>query len=88
MQSILALVLLSKLAYAHVAAFTLGMYCLNVCIRNYGLVKTDVGDTIKGTEPGVDNQNTNDAVQPLYNLTKSDWWSEYLIYLTSHAQAD
>jgi len=31
-----------------------------------------------GTTPGVDNQNTNDAVNPLFNLTKSEWWMHHV----------
>lgn len=29
---------------------------------------------LNGSQPGVNNQNTNDAVQPLFMLNKSDWW--------------
>ncbi|CAK5270782.1 unnamed protein product [Mycena citricolor] len=29
---------------------------------------------LNGTQPGVDDQNTNDIVNPLFNLTKTDWW--------------
>ncbi|KAK0504454.1 hypothetical protein EDD18DRAFT_1133865 [Armillaria luteobubalina] len=29
---------------------------------------------LNGTVPGVNNQNTADAVQPLYQLTKDQWW--------------
>uniref|UniRef100_A0A8H7Y694 Uncharacterized protein n=1 Tax=Psilocybe cubensis TaxID=181762 RepID=A0A8H7Y694_PSICU len=29
---------------------------------------------INGTTPGVDDDDTNSAVQPLYQLRKSDWW--------------
>ncbi|KAF2267182.1 hypothetical protein CC78DRAFT_92548 [Lojkania enalia] len=30
-----------------------------------------------GSDPNIDNQNTNDAVNPLYNLTKEDWWFQH-----------
>ncbi|KAJ6530987.1 hypothetical protein DFH09DRAFT_1044729 [Mycena vulgaris] len=29
---------------------------------------------LNGTTPGYDDDNTNDIVQPLWNLTKADWW--------------
>ncbi|KIJ93961.1 hypothetical protein K443DRAFT_134917 [Laccaria amethystina LaAM-08-1] len=33
---------------------------------------------LNGSQPGVNNQNTNDAVQPLFMLNKSDWWFHHL----------
>ncbi|KAF5317676.1 hypothetical protein D9619_012681 [Psilocybe cf. subviscida] len=33
---------------------------------------------MKGNNPGVDDRNTNAAVQPLYNLTRSDWWLHHI----------
>ncbi|KAJ6517256.1 hypothetical protein C8R47DRAFT_1000280 [Mycena vitilis] len=29
---------------------------------------------LNGTTPGYDNNDTNDIVNPLFNLTKDDWW--------------
>ncbi|KAF8237042.1 hypothetical protein L208DRAFT_1450785 [Tricholoma matsutake] len=33
-----------------------------------------MGDTV----PGVDNQNANEAVQPLWNLTENEWWMHHV----------
>ncbi|KAJ7584546.1 hypothetical protein C8J56DRAFT_863127 [Mycena floridula] len=33
---------------------------------------------LNGTEPGVDDQNTNSAVSPLFNLSKTDWWFHHV----------
>lgn len=30
-----------------------------------------------GTEPGVDNANTDTVVPPLYDLPKSEWWMQH-----------
>ncbi|KAI1389249.1 uncharacterized protein F4822DRAFT_194273 [Hypoxylon trugodes] len=32
---------------------------------------------LNGTEPGVDDANTNTAVLPLYQLPKSEWWMQH-----------
>ncbi|KAH8652406.1 hypothetical protein BX600DRAFT_93495 [Xylariales sp. PMI_506] len=32
---------------------------------------------LNGTTPGSEDRNTNTAVNPLYNLTKSDWWMQH-----------
>ncbi|KAL1979653.1 hypothetical protein VTN96DRAFT_5398 [Rasamsonia emersonii] len=54
-----ALLALSSVAHAHVAAWAYGMYCLG------------------GPDPSVDDPNTNTAVNPLYNLTQTDWWFQH-----------
>ncbi|KAJ7671653.1 hypothetical protein DFH06DRAFT_1280029 [Mycena polygramma] len=46
------------LAGAHVAAWHPGMYCLNG----------------NGTTPANDSWNTDETVNPLYKMTKQDWW--------------
>ncbi|TFK26683.1 hypothetical protein FA15DRAFT_637078 [Coprinopsis marcescibilis] len=33
---------------------------------------------LNGTEPGRDNQNTNDAVNPLHMLNRTDWWMHHV----------
>ena len=33
---------------------------------------------LNGTTPGVDNQNTNDIVNPLFMLSKQDWWFHHI----------
>ncbi|KIJ59037.1 hypothetical protein HYDPIDRAFT_118858 [Hydnomerulius pinastri MD-312] len=55
-----ALLVLSGLAHAHLAAFHKAMYCFN------------------GTTPGQVNYNTEDAVTPLWNLKKSDYWFHHI----------
>jgi hypothetical protein len=72
----LPLAFLLPLAYAHMAPFTKGMYCLNV--RHHAVVfafATRLTVSLQGTD-GTNDQNTNDIVNPLYNLTKADWWSK------------
>ncbi|KAK7744326.1 hypothetical protein SLS62_010284 [Diatrype stigma] len=32
---------------------------------------------LNGTEPGVDNPNTDTVIAPLYNLTQKDWWMQH-----------
>lgn len=69
-------------AYAHVAAFAPGMFCrVSPCMRqslNALLVRPDTNflSSQGGNNPAVNDQDTNIAVNPLYNLPYSKWWMQ------------
>jgi hypothetical protein len=69
---------LPPFVHAHIAAWSAGMYCLNVRTNEHLSVDLFAHSSFQGTT-GVDNQNTNDAVSPVYQLPKSEWWSELLV---------
>ena len=67
---------------AHLAAWHKGMYCIDVSRAKISFVfKIDSNpvDT-QGVDAGVVDYNSAAAVTPLYQLTKSDWWCESLIF--------
>ncbi|KIL67972.1 hypothetical protein M378DRAFT_9212 [Amanita muscaria Koide BX008] len=54
--------------YVWLFSLVVGMVQGHIAAWNKGMY------CLNGTVPGVDDQNTNSAVTPLYQLSKNDWW--------------
>lgn len=67
---------LAASVHAHLAAFTKGMYCLNVSIgRVHGIYKLILVFPVNQGSAG-NNLNSDDPNLPLYDLEFDQWWSE------------
>lgn len=69
--------ILAGTASAHTAAFVKGMYCevshsARILLLTTNLVKG-------GADPNDYNSNSNTPVNPLYQLTKDEWWMQKVL---------
>jgi hypothetical protein len=76
--AIVAFLILTAASHAHQAIYHPAMWCFNVRAIMVVFYFAVSQNGFQGTTSGVDNPNTNDAVNPLFNLTKSEWWMHHV----------
>lgn len=71
--SLLGTIAFATFVQGHIAAWHKGSFLLLINLTNANLPLFIAMYCLNGTS-GSDDPNTDDAVNPLYDLTMSDWW--------------